>query len=73
MSDSGKVSYCVTIGDVTDTRNIPAETPIKTERGELRADQLKSGEYGQLWGQPNNEAWQWIAVQRAYFFSVRVR
>ena len=74
MSDKSKIPYYVTVTNITSTVQIPSNTKIKTERGEFEADQLRSGECGALWGKPANEPeHRWIRVQRAYFFSVRIR
>jgi hypothetical protein len=66
-----EVLFYITVSQYTMPASLPPETKIKTDRGELRADELTSGEYGQLWGQPNGEAeYRWINVQRAYHFSI---
>jgi hypothetical protein len=53
--------------------SLPASKPIRTSQGEVRADSLKSDEYGEMWAKTANETeFRWHKVQRNAFFTVKL-
>lgn len=74
VKGESNISYSHYHGEWCVPLSVPASHPIRTEAGEVRADSLKSDQYGEIWCKIATESRpRWHKVQRNHFFTIKVR